>query len=151
MIASRVTKNEHGEPVLTVTVTGFHDAYRFADGMTRLQCEFAHHGRNRIASLRRLCSRENWEAAMDYFHGSGTRGYEAPAMTPVTNGGIKPAPFTERRCSCLPFEQSWSPKTPGWCASCGLPFATYSRAREVCLKTEGCLLLPDHEGECGGF
>ena len=27
MIESRVHKNAHGEPVLTVTLTGFHDAY----------------------------------------------------------------------------------------------------------------------------
>lgn len=75
MIESRVTTNEHGDPILTVKVTGFHDAYRFADGMTRLQCEFADHGRKRIASLRRRFTPEGWEAAMDYFHGSGRRGF----------------------------------------------------------------------------
>lgn len=43
----------------------------------------------------------------------------------------EPAPFTDRRCTCLPFQQSWRKETPGWCATCGLPFATYSKAREV--------------------
>ena len=51
-------------------------------------------------------------------------------------------------CRCLPFQQSWRAETPGWCATCGLPFTTFLKAREVCLKTEECLLLPDHEGSC---
>lgn len=52
-------------------------------------------------------------------------------------------------CRCMPWQQSWKADKPGWCASCDLPFNDVkSKAREVCLKTEGCLLLPDHEGEC---
>jgi hypothetical protein len=52
------------------------------------------------------------------------------------------------QCRCKPWEQSWHPTTPGVCSTCGGTFAPYSKAREVCLKTEGCCLLPGHEGEC---
>lgn len=51
-------------------------------------------------------------------------------------------------CACKPWEQSWLRDVPHECARCGLPFRTALRAREVCLKTESCLLLPEHEGEC---
>ena len=33
---------------------------------------------------------------------------------------------------CLPtVAAKRMPKSPGWCATCGLPFAVYSKAREV--------------------
>lgn len=51
-------------------------------------------------------------------------------------------------CACKPWQQSWHAETPGKCATCGYSFKPYLRAREVCRKTVGCLLLPDHEGEC---
>ncbi len=60
----------------------------------------------------------------------------------------RPSILHDIYCPCKPWQQSWRAETPGVCATCGWPFKTYSRAREVCLKTEGCLLLPDHEGEC---
>ena len=51
-------------------------------------------------------------------------------------------------CRCKPWEQSWRPETPGWCATCVRPFAGSIEARRVCLSTPGCLLLPDHDGPC---
>lgn len=49
----RVTFNEHGEPVVTLTITGWHDAFRFAWAISHLQCDFADVGRRIAGSLRR--------------------------------------------------------------------------------------------------
>lgn len=31
-------------------------------------------------------------------------------------------PITAERCTCKPYEQSWTRAVPGWCATCGKPF-----------------------------
>ena len=52
-------------------------------------------------------------------------------------------------CACKPWEVRWRPDNPGWCSGCDRPFNDgRNKARAVCVKTEGCLLLPDHEGDC---
>lgn len=52
-IEKRVTKSSDGEPVLTVTVRGVDDVFRFAWHMMHGQCEFADKGRLTMRSLRR--------------------------------------------------------------------------------------------------
>jgi hypothetical protein len=53
VIAKRVTRGPGGEPVLTVTVTGVDDVFRFAYHMMHGQCEFADKGRLTMRALRR--------------------------------------------------------------------------------------------------
>lgn len=70
-------------------------------------------------------------------------------MRSSATGSETPTPLTKYRCDCKPWEQSWKRESPGWCGTCGNPFGDgLDKAREVCLKTEGCLLLPEHEGRC---
>lgn len=71
MIEKRLTKNEHGDPVLTIRVTGVSDVYRFADGMTRLQSEFCAKGRLALRSLWRQIGRERFLALDSYMYGNG--------------------------------------------------------------------------------
>lgn len=52
-VTKRMSRNEHGEPVLTIVVEGHHDIYRLARGMERLQVEFADLGRRILAGLDR--------------------------------------------------------------------------------------------------
>jgi len=54
-------------------------------------------------------------------------------------------PFTDKRCACLPFQQSWKRETPGWCGTCGLPFGDgLNKAREVSAE-EYAMLAEDDE------
>lgn len=71
MIEKRLTRNKHGDPVLTIKVTGVSDVYRFADGMTRLQCEFSRKGRLTLRSLWRMLGREHFLALDSYMYGNG--------------------------------------------------------------------------------
>jgi hypothetical protein len=49
----RVTFNDRDEPVVVITITGWHDAFRFAWALGHLQVEFADLGRRIGGSLRR--------------------------------------------------------------------------------------------------
>ena len=49
----RMSRNEHGEPVLVITVEGHSDIYRLARGMETLQVEFCDLGRRILAGLDR--------------------------------------------------------------------------------------------------
>lgn len=51
--AFRNSTNRHGEPVLTVTVSGPDDVYRFSHHLLLGQCEFADIGYASLRSLRR--------------------------------------------------------------------------------------------------
>lgn len=48
-----VTFTEHGEPVVTIRITGWDDAFRFAWAMGHLQCDYADVARRIAGSLRR--------------------------------------------------------------------------------------------------
>jgi peptidyl-tRNA hydrolase len=66
-ISKRVTKNEHGDVVLTVTLIGAYDAMRFADGMRHLQCEFGEQGRKALKSIRRQIGSEKFDRSIKMF------------------------------------------------------------------------------------
>jgi hypothetical protein len=63
--------NQHGDPVLTFTVTGWGDVYRFAYNLTHDQVEFAAAGRSIIAKLKRRLGKVRYRQLTDYWHGRG--------------------------------------------------------------------------------
>jgi hypothetical protein len=62
-ITKRVTKNKHGDVVLTVTLVGWNDAARFAYGMQTLQCEFGDQGRRAMWSIRQQVGADRHDKA----------------------------------------------------------------------------------------
>ena len=66
----RVTFTEHGEPVVTIRITGYHDAFRFAWAMAHLQCDFADVGRRIGGSLRRRLGAKQFRAMHEHFTSS---------------------------------------------------------------------------------
>lgn len=66
----RMSRDAHGAPVLTITVTGEHDIHRLADQMCRWQSEFARTGRLILRSQRRRMGRTGWLVLWHRLHGS---------------------------------------------------------------------------------
>ncbi len=50
----RRSRNQHGDPVLTITVTGSHDIYRLNWNLLHAQCEFSEAARATYQWLRRV-------------------------------------------------------------------------------------------------
>ena len=48
MKLSNMTTNQHHEPTISITLTGYHEIYRFAHHMEYGQVEFGHAGRRRL-------------------------------------------------------------------------------------------------------
>ena len=71
MIEKRLTKNDHGEPVLTVRVTGAYDTFRFARVMQTGQMEFARKGTLALQSLRRFMGTSNFRQLERFCLGDG--------------------------------------------------------------------------------
>lgn len=67
------TKGVEGvsDPVVTIEVTGWHDAYRFANHLTTGQCEFADKGHRIIRRLKARAGKDRWDWLMRYMHGDG--------------------------------------------------------------------------------
>lgn len=55
------TTDEHGDPALTITLTGGHDLLRFAVNMLDDQCEFSRAGREALAKLRAHLTPERFD------------------------------------------------------------------------------------------
>lgn len=70
----RVTSNRHGEPVLTITVTGHHDLYRLARLLQHGQVDLAELGRKIRDSQRRLLGPDGWASL------TGHMGDEPPEL-----------------------------------------------------------------------
>lgn len=68
----RVTFNEEGAPVVTLTITGWHDAFRFAWAMSHLQCDFSDVGRRIGGSLRRNLGAARFKDMNQHFTGKET-------------------------------------------------------------------------------
>ena len=49
----KVTFDAEGQPIVTVTIAGWHDAFRFAWAMSHLQCDFSDVARRIGGSLKR--------------------------------------------------------------------------------------------------
>jgi hypothetical protein len=67
--ASRMTFNEHGDPKVTITVEGWSDVYRLADGLTTLQVEFGGIGRKMLAATKRRLGSKRYRAYQEHLHG----------------------------------------------------------------------------------
>lgn len=73
MEVSKVTTNEHGEPTVTITLTGYHETYRFAHHMEGGQVEFGKAGNRIVRALRRRLRKEDWDSWMRTLHGDRGR------------------------------------------------------------------------------
>ena len=60
----------HGEPVVTVTITGWDDAFRFAWAMAHLQCDFSDVGRRVAGSLQRKLGAKRFREWQSKFTGN---------------------------------------------------------------------------------
>lgn len=78
MKLSKITTNEFGDPTVTITLTGYHEIYRFAHHMETGQVEFARAGNSIIRRLRRRFTADQWDSWMWRLHGDNGRRY-APA------------------------------------------------------------------------
>jgi hypothetical protein len=65
----RVTWNEHGDPILTITAAGHSDVYRLACHLKRGQCEFADLGRRIQDALRKRWGSEKYKALESHYWG----------------------------------------------------------------------------------
>jgi hypothetical protein len=65
----RATRNEHGEPVVTITLVGWHEIHRFAYNLLKHQCEFAEMGRKILKYQRKAIGREQWNRIWAMYHG----------------------------------------------------------------------------------
>lgn len=73
MDLSNLTTNEHGEPTVTITLTGCHEIYRFAHHMEAGQVEFGKAGNKIIRRLRRRFTADEWDKWMWTLHGDKGR------------------------------------------------------------------------------
>ena len=69
-VEKRVTFTEHGDPVVTVKIVGYSDAFRFAWALAHLQCDFAGVGERIGASLRRRLGAARFRALHLQFTGN---------------------------------------------------------------------------------
>jgi hypothetical protein len=65
----RASRNEHDEPVVTITLVGGHDIHRFAYNLLSQQVEFAEMGRNILKGQRRRMGKKAWDRMWRVFHG----------------------------------------------------------------------------------
>lgn len=70
---SNLAWNEHGDPVMTLTITGVHDVFRFAHHLTRGQCEFADVGQRVLRRLKRRMGSPRYGAYDESMHGTSKR------------------------------------------------------------------------------
>jgi len=68
----RVTFDAYGEPVVTITIKGWHDAFRFAWAMAHLQTDFSGVGRRIGSSLRRRLGAAKFKDWQLHFTGGET-------------------------------------------------------------------------------
>lgn len=65
----RASRNQHGEPVVTITLVGGSDIHRFAYNLLRQQVEFARMGRQILKGQRRRMGRKAWVEMWRMYHG----------------------------------------------------------------------------------
>jgi hypothetical protein len=66
----RVFTDDYGQPVVVITLVGWHSIHRFAYNMLGWQCEFSVMGRKILKSHRRAAGRANWKAIWTMYHGA---------------------------------------------------------------------------------
>lgn len=62
------TRNHHGEPVWTITLTGWHEITRFAANLLYQQVEFARIGSKALRWQRRAMGAARFERYLDPFY-----------------------------------------------------------------------------------
>lgn len=73
MTTYRHSRNQHGEPVFTITLIGWHDIFRFSANMLDQQCEFMAAGSKALQWCRRSLGASRFEAMNKSLSGDGTR------------------------------------------------------------------------------
>lgn len=69
------SRNKHGDPVLTITVTGFHDIFRLSFAMLHAQVEFSEAARKSFQWMRRSLGASRCDAFDQSMTGGKTRRY----------------------------------------------------------------------------
>jgi hypothetical protein len=69
----RYSRNEHGEPVVTITLVGWHVIHRFAYNLLSHQIEFARMGTDILRVQRRRIGRERWGLIWRMYHGEHSK------------------------------------------------------------------------------
>ena len=88
MELSKITTDEFGDPTVTITLTGYHEIYRFAHHMEKGQVEFARAGNKIIHRLRFRLTTDQWDEWMWTLHGDKGRRYH-PASKPRPATGTR--------------------------------------------------------------
>lgn len=73
------SRNEHGDPVLTITVTGSHDIFRLNWNLLHAQCEFSDAARKTYQWLRRVMGAANYDYLDQSLTGGKTKRYAVRA------------------------------------------------------------------------
>lgn len=73
MITYRHYRNQHGEPVWTITIVDWHDIFRFSVNMLEQQCEFITAGSKALQWCRRSLGRSRFEQLNNSLSGKGTQ------------------------------------------------------------------------------
>jgi hypothetical protein len=71
----RRTRNKHGDPVLVITVTGWHDIFRLNWNLLHAQCEFSASARQTFRWMRRCLGAKRYDAFDQSMTGGKTRAY----------------------------------------------------------------------------
>ncbi len=69
------TRNEHGDPVLTITVVGFYDIFRLSWNLLGAQVEFSEQARKTFQWMRRSLGASRFDEFDQSMTGGKTRPY----------------------------------------------------------------------------
>jgi hypothetical protein len=69
------SRTKHGDPVLTITVVGWHDIFRVTENLLHAQCEFADASRKTLQWMRRGLGASRYDAFDKSMTGGKTRRY----------------------------------------------------------------------------
>lgn len=69
------SRNRHGDPVLTITVVGWHDIFRLQWNLLHAQCEFSEAARKSFQWMRRCLGPARYDAFDQSMTGGKTRRY----------------------------------------------------------------------------
>lgn len=95
-------RNRHGEPVMVITMVGWHSIHRFAHNLMRAQVEFYDIGRRAFRAEWRDIGSEQWRKIWKIFHGEAsepidfTLDPDKGSPDPFCSKCERPAQFDER-------------------------------------------------------
>lgn len=85
-IEKRVTFDGEGQPKVVITVTGWHDVFRFSWAMAHLQCDFADVARRIGGTLKRRIGAARFQAMNAHFTGNESLGWVRDDTTDLSTG-----------------------------------------------------------------